>query len=37
MGSSGIEYSTTNADNFSDQLLKERLNSMNPNDAQAEK
>lgn len=37
MGSSGIEYTTTNNDNFSDQLLQDRLASLNSGDTLAEK
>jgi hypothetical protein len=37
MGSSGVQYTTTNNDNFSDQLLQDRLLSLNSNDEIAEK
>ena len=37
MGSSGIEYTTTNNDNFSDLLLQDRLKNANQGDSQAEK
>lgn len=37
MGSSGIEYTTTNNQNYNDQMLQERLQQMHSSDAQAEK